>query len=140
LVPAALAAMMATAQIGTAHAQDADEAINICKEAAAPGLNSTVTADLVRASIAYIDCLKVQITMQAQALFDEEQRAAFEAELDNLIASSTGAYATLYNRNIYCVPACGQMYRYVRYSKPMALLEELLRDVVWTKEQYEAVP
>jgi hypothetical protein len=32
------------------------------------------------------------------------------------------------------------MYRYVRYSKPMALLEELLRDVVWTKEQYEAVP
>lgn len=127
---------------------DAQKEIDECSAVGQPDRDSGVTTQMRRGGAKTAKCLEDRIVGHLKALFKGEQsqtfpdgktkftEEGFRHVLRQLSVSYGGLYWSLYNDHAGCQGGCGTMYNVFHLGKYMALLEQILKDVVAQRNEY----
>lgn len=117
---------------------DADEIVEACWTAGQDDIDSGVTARMQRGIAATAQCLRSRILENAAPLLASTSYTPKQqlADLDRITQSAGSFYARLYGENRACAPSCGTLARIQAGAEIPDILEQVLRNVIETRNQY----
>lgn len=127
---------------------DAQKEIDECSAVGQADRDSGVTSQMRRGGAKTAQCLEDRIVVHLKALFKGQEsktfpdgktkftEEGFREILKQLSISYGGLYWSLYNDHAGCKGGCGTMYHVFHLGKLMALLEQILRDVVAQRNEF----
>ena len=136
------------AAAGGAEKIDAQKEIDECVAVGQSDIDTGVTARMRRGAAKTVGCLEDRIVVHLKALFKGKENGTFpdgktkfteegfRQILEQLAISYQGLYWSLYNDHAGCKGGCGTMYATFHLAKYTALLEQILRDVVAQRNEF----
>lgn len=137
-----------TAMAGGFEKIDAQKEIDECLAVGRTDRDSGVTSQMRQGGAKTAECLEDRIVEHLKALFKGREgktfpdgktkftEAGFREILEQLSISYQGLYWSLYNDHAGCKGGCGTMYTTFHLGKYMALLEQILKDVVAQRNEF----
>lgn len=116
---------------------DAQAAIERCWTVGQDKRDSGTTPVMREGTEETIECLEAEIMRHTSEFFIAKDAAEVQDRLDTAHKSLRGLYWALYNNNQACSPSCGTMYYVLPASEIAGLWEDILRNIIRERNQYQ---